>query len=269
VKVPLGGNRTVKFLTDVEDAYFDRSHESGSLQIAVLDHSRNDSKGGTGPGLPDRPSSLLNVVKTSPQRGTIRVSLGPTQEVQVGDSVKIRAQLSGAGEDFEQIFWVRITDPEKPGKPEPIEEKTPELGLPELLRVSLTGEGVDLSWEALDAQGITMSHQTVVIPFADEEKLQKVYINMDSKAFLGHRAKLSSEENLRLAERRYVLSVYFHALFLYVITKNRGFSISRLANGQEEVPVDLPEYVGELFQNHFAEFLLSFGTGDLIANLEE
>jgi hypothetical protein len=269
VKVPLGGHRTVRFLTDVEDTYFDRSHEPGSLQIAVLVNGPNQGTGGAAPGLPNQPSALLNVVKTSPQRGTIRVSLKPTREVKVGDAVKIQAQLSGAGEDFEQIFWVRITDPEKPGKPEPVEEKAPELGLPELLRVSQTGEGADLSWEALDVQAnLTMDHQTVVIPFADEEKLQKVFINMDSKAFLNHRAKLSSEENLKLAERRYVLSVYFHALFLYVITKNRGFTIARAANGQGEVPVDLPEYVGELFQNHFTEFLLSFGAGDLIASLE-
>ena len=50
VSLPLGGERTVKFLTDVEDQYFDRIDDPGKLQIGLLDVSPNEQGGGDNPG---------------------------------------------------------------------------------------------------------------------------------------------------------------------------------------------------------------------------
>ena len=55
--------------------------------------------------------------------------------------------------------------------------------------------------------------------------METVYINMDSSALLSYRAKLTKEEAIATAEKRYVSAVYFHTLFLYTITKNRKYGI--------------------------------------------
>jgi hypothetical protein len=140
VQVPLGDERTIRFSTDAEDQYFDRENDPGELTIALLDISRNTTNGGMGPGLPDRIEECLNVVKSSPHQGTIRVTVNPTQAVQVGDAMKLRAELTGAGQNFETIFFVKITDPERQQK-HAAEEQQPEttLGLPQLLLVYKDG----------------------------------------------------------------------------------------------------------------------------------
>ena len=48
---------------------------------------------------------------------------------------------------------------------------------------------------------------------------------MDSNALLSHRVKLTKEEAIATAEKRYVSAIYFHTLFLYTITKNRKYGI--------------------------------------------
>lgn len=270
VKLPLGGSRTIRFLTDAEDQYFDRSSEPGQLQIAILDYSPNRTKGGDAPGLPNQPTGVLDVVKSSPSKGTIRVTLSPADPVTVGDAVKVQACLSGAGEDFDQVFWVKITDPEKPPKePEPEPQPEPELGLPEMIRVSRTGERADTTWEKLEEQGLSIGPDVVVIPVGDDDKLTTIYLNMDSSAFLSYRAKYSGEKPLLVAEKRYVTSVYFHTLFLYAITKSRGFTVQRAEDGRGETPVTIEEYIGDVFRNHYSSFLLNFDTADLLTSLEE
>ncbi len=44
-QVPLGGDKTISFSTDVEDQYFDRTDEPGDLKITVLSSSENDVNG--------------------------------------------------------------------------------------------------------------------------------------------------------------------------------------------------------------------------------
>jgi len=76
------------------------------------------------------------------------------------------------------------------------------------------------------------------------------------------------EEALTLADKRFVSSVYFHALFLYMITRNRKYGIVHQAEDGREVPVDLTEYLKDLFQSYYSEFLLNFEMEQLIATLE-
>ena len=270
IKLPLGGQRTIRFSTDVEDQYFDRSSEPGQLQIAILNQSPNQAGGGNAPGLPKAPSGILDVVKSSPTKGIIRVTLAPSEEVRVGDAVQVRACLSGAGEEFDQVFLVKISDPEKaPQEPKPEPVKEPELGLPQMVRVSRTGEGVEMSWEQLESQGVEIGPEVVVVPQSDGEKLTTIYLNMDSSAFLSYRSKYSGEKPLMVAEKRYVTSVYFHTLFLYAITRSRGFSVQRAEAGQGETPITVEEYIGDIFRNHYSAFLLNFDTADLLVSLEE
>ena len=70
-----------------------------------------------------------------------------------------------------------------------------------------------------------MDHDVIVCPLVDGEALSDVYINMDSKVWVSHRAKLSKEEAITVAEKLHVSAVYFHTLFLYTITKNRNYLV--------------------------------------------
>ncbi len=53
-------------------------------------------------------------------------------------------------------------------------------------------------------------------------------------------------------------SVYFHALFLFMITKNRGVEMRKADAGME-----ISDYIKDLFANSYGDFLLNFGTTDL------
>ena len=82
--------------------------------------------------------------------------------------------------------------------------------------------------------------------------------------------KLKGQEAIETADKRYISSVYYHTLFLYSISKNMRFGIVQHKNGDDnQDPVELSDYLADLFQNHYAQFLISFDTQELIAALED
>jgi len=166
------------------------------------------------PGEPKALTAVLNVVKSSPQAGTIRVLVKPTKEMKVGDSVELKASLSSPNGQLEQVFLVKITDPEKKAKdPKPGDEPDKRLGLPKPVMVYKdTGRGGP-TWDELEARGITMDHEVVVHAQLEGEALSEICINMDSSALLNYRAKLNKEEAIAVADKRYLSAVYFHTLF--------------------------------------------------------
>lgn len=271
VKVPLGGERTVRFSTDVENHYLDRVEEPGDLQIAILDYRPNETEGGSQPGIPDKVEYFFNVARSCPNQGIIRIAFNPTDKVQLGDAVKIKATLTGAGQNFEEIFWVKITEPEKKQekqKAKPSKEDD-RIGLPALHLVYEEKREGYLDWEALEAQGISMNHDTVMHPSVEGDKLDAIYVNMDSRVLKDYKSKLKSAETLDLADKRYISSVYFHTLFLYMITRNRKYTIYQQQGGQDEEPVDLTDYLKDVFESYYSAFLLNFEMSELIASLEE
>ena len=263
VSVPLNGEKTLLFDTDVENDYFDRVEEPGNLQLGLLQVKYSESGGGEMPGDKKEISKLLNVVKSSPQNGTIKVSINPTKEVQVGDELEVKAALDGCGETLEEIIWVKIS--EGKGSKEPIpkeEEDSDSIGLPKLKRVQKN------EWDNLEQQGISMDHTTVMFPVGEGDKLETIYINLDSSMFLNHRSKLKNAEQIMMAQKKYLASVYFHTLFLYVITKRKNYSLQIDKNGkQEEISVD--EYIRDVFDSYYGDFLLNFGMESLMNALED
>ena len=270
VQIPLGGNRTIKFSTDVENQYFDRISDPGELSVGLLQFDAS-GRGGSRRPLPSRVDDLFNLVKSSPNRGTIRLGLNPTTDVQVGDAITISAKLTGPGGDFQENILVKITDPQKARKPAPQgpEESDPNLGLPKLVRVYKDKKKGDLTWDDLESQGVDMDHDIVVHPEIDDDVLTKIYVNMQSGVFLKHRASLKSQEAIEVAEKRYISSVYFHTLFLYTITQNRKYRLKRDADDRHAEDVSVPDYLKDLFRNHYAEFLLTFEMDQLITALED
>lgn len=267
-QIPVGGERTIRFLTDVENQYLDRVEEPGEFEVALLNIKQNDVTGGDKPGTPREISDVFNVVKTSPNEGIIKVVLNPTGDVQVGDAVQIHASLSGAGETFEEIFWVKISEPEQ----EPAPKKTKEveddrIGLPKHILVYKEERENAVSWEKMENDGVEMEYHTIMHPYIEGDALDTIYINMDSKVLKSYKSKLKSEEQYHLAEKRYISTIYFHTLFLYSINKNRKYEIKRLED-DEEKDVDLTDYLKDVFESYYSAFLLNFEISDLMESLD-
>lgn len=266
-KIPLNGEKSIKFSTDVENEYFDRSDEPGELKISILDIKSNDSEGGNQPGTPKEPSELFNVVKSSPNKGTIKIALNPKDNLKVGDAIQMQVDLTAPGKVFNEMFWVMITDKEAPKVKTPKEEDdTENLGLPQLLfayeeKVEEHKDAV--SWDDVElATGLDIDYTTVMVPEAEGDALKRIFVNMDSSVLMNFKSKYKNpnQEQLELANRKYYTSVYFHALFLYTITKNRGYQISQKPEGKDELEdVDLGTYLKDLFDHYYSTFILNFG----------
>lgn len=261
--IPKDGEKVIKFDTDVENDYFDRTDEPGDLEIALLNVANNETDGGDKPGDKKDIGSLLNITKSSPNQGTIKIAFNPTEDMNVGDDVQIKISLTGAGEIFEEFLWIKVKGKEAPHNPVPKEEETLDnIGLPELVRIK------EEKWAELEASGIEMGYNTVMYPVGEGNMLERIYINLDSKVFLNYRSKLKSEEQIQVAEKRYLASVYFHTLFLYMITKKRNYKLQITKEGQEE-EVTVDEYIRDVFDSYYSDFLLNFGMEQLINSLED
>ena len=277
VTIPLSGEKTIFFDTDVENNYFDRIDEPGELKIAILDFKTNETDGGNAPGKVDQIDDVFNVRKSSPQDGTIKIHLNPKKEVSVGDEAKIKVSLGNHTSELEEIFWAKISEPKASLQPSPKPEKKeiPSLGLPNITFVyqeeipERNGNGI--TWEKFGEKiGQEIDFATVMYPMVNGEKLESVYINMDSTVLKNFKAKTrnASQEQLNLADNRYIASVYSHTLFLYSITKAHKYEIVQEENGTGS-NVDLGTYLKALFDSYYAEFLLNFGTDEIMQLLED
>ena len=274
VTIPLSGEKTIFFDTDVENNYFDRIEEPGELKIAILDYKTNESNGGNAPGKVDRIEDVFNARKSSPQNGTIKIHFNPKKEVSVGDEAKIKVCLEGPTGEFEEIFWVKVSEPKASPQPSPKPDKqeTPTLGLPDLryaYKEERPERNGDLTWEQVEnATGQEMGYATVMQPIVNGDKLESVCINMDSTVLMNFKAKTRnpSQEQLNLADNRYIASVYSHTLFLYSITKAHKYEIVHAENGTDSdvKDVELGTYLKDLFDSYYAEFLVSFGFDEIM-----
>jgi DNA modification methylase len=266
-KIPLNGERTIKFSTDVENDYFDRVDEPGEFKIAVLNVKQNETEGGTAPGTPKEPTELFNVVRSSPHEGIIKLTLNPKDKLKVGDAVEMKVSLTAPGGEFDEIFMVQIVEPEKPKQKVPKPEIDDEpLGLPPLVFTYKDNEGRDdksVNWEDVEeATGLDIGYDTVMIPEAEGDSLKRIFVNMESTVLMNFKSKYRNPnaEQIELANRKYYTSVYFHTLFLYTITKNRGYQIQQKMEGKEDLEiVDVGTYLKDVFDHYYSTFILNFG----------
>lgn len=259
--IPLGGEKTIRFDTDVENQYFNRIDEPGELKIALLETKRaaGNVAGKREPN-PTRVEEVLNVTVSSPQDGSIRVTMNPQKDAEVGDAVKLKVTLTGPGQELDEIFWVKISDKDAPPKPAPEPEEEPLQGLPQPIFMYKEPRENAVTWDAMEEEGVTVEHKTVVHPMTDGENLEKIYINMDSAVLKNFRSKVRNpnQEQLEIADRKYWTAVYLHTLFLYSITKNRKYQITQTKAGEQD-SVDITDYIKDLFENFYSEFILNFG----------
>lgn len=263
--IPVGGEKALKFETDVEDHYFDRTDEGGDLQISVLNYKRkdNDSSGGNAAGKGKlETTDLLNIAVSSPNKGSIKITINPNTELRQGDEIELKASLKGPGDTYQdEVVFLKIVEPEAPSKSKVEEPKEDfdSLGLPELSKVN------EKEWPNLNFH---MDHKTVVHLQAEGDKLERIFINLDSNVLLNHRKKLKNAEQIEIAQRKYLASIYFHVIFLYMTTKNKGFSLQKTKDGEPE-DLTVNEYLEEVFDSYYSDFLLNFGMENLMAALED
>jgi hypothetical protein len=260
-KLPKQGTRSINFATDVENDYFDRTDDPGSLSLTILRPSKTGDGGGNG-SIPTEEGELLDITRASPADGTIRIGLRATGEIRVGDTVELQARLSSPSGELIETVLVRITDPEQ-RPPRKKEEESPPLGIPELVLCSREGGEGMKSWEQIERGGVEMDYGIVVQPEVEEDKLSRIYVNVDSTVLKDFKGNAKSAEASELAERRYISAVYFHTLFIFATTKSRKYELQR-GEGDSMQQVELSEYVQDLFSSSYAQFLLSFDMADLI-----
>ncbi len=164
--IPLGGNKTIKFSTDVENEYFDRIKDKGDLKLFVLDHGPNETQGGDAPGAPKDIEDYFQVVKSSPQEGTIRVNLQPKSILNVGDELKIQANLTTVekpDDPLQVVFYVKI-EKMMEKEPKPQEPEVPQIGLPKMELVYKEGSEGVTTWDKQKLTSQRMAEENRQIP---------------------------------------------------------------------------------------------------------
>ena len=235
------------------------------MRIALVSYKPNETEGGTDKGEPKGIEELFNINKSSPKDGKLRVSLNPKAEVSVGDEIEMKVTLTAPGKDLEELFWAKITEPEAKKEKVKKEEEDEPLGLPKFVLVckeEKKGKSV-ITWNKLEEQSISMGYETVMYPLGKgDSELERIYINMDSHVFKSFMSKTKhpNEKQIKMSENKYISSVYFHTLFLYTITKNRGYQITQLKDGkQDPEDVEVAEYLKDVFDHYYSAFLLNYG----------
>lgn len=275
IKIPRGDAKTVQFNSDVENQYFDRTDDPGDMEIAVMTYIPNDAKGGDRKGTVNDISDIFSVSRKSPQDGKIKVVFEPMDEMQVGDEVEIRADLTSPNAPngaFSQLFWIKVTEPPpKQKKPNNLPEEDEKLGLPKpylVFEQANDNQQNVRTWEQFESAGIEMNYDVIMHPDVGEgDKLESISINMDSRTLKNFKAKEQTIEKNQLADQGYISEVYFHMLFLYIITKKKNYSIVQINGDGSSNDVDLGDYLKDLFQSHYADFLLNFKIRKLMEGL--
>ena len=130
-----------------------------------------------------------------------------------------------------------------------------------------------MSWDAVeDATNEQMDVDTVMVPQAKGETLEKIYVNMESHVLMSFKSKNKNpnQEQLEITNRKYYTSVYFHTLFLYTITQNRRYKIFKeVEEKSDPEPVEIGGYLKDLFDHYYSDFLLNFQMEQLIESLGE
>ena len=266
ISIQKGKSKTLEFETDVENHYFDRDEDQGELKISLVDVGNNETEGGTQKGTPKDISEVFDVSKTSPEDGKIKVTLQPTDKLDIGDEVQIKIDLTSPSGDFEETILIEIDQPQKDQSQKEKKEEPEKIGLPELaLTAQNPTEDNIISWDKL-GEFTDMDYDNIMYIYSpDGEKLEKIYINLDSTVLKNYKSKLNSSELREKAEKEYIAKVYFHTLFLYSINKNSKY---RITKGDNQDELEINEYLQSIFEHQYTSFLINFNMNELIDNME-
>ena len=77
---------------------------------------------------------------------------------------------------------------------------------------------------------------------------------MDSHSLKSYKSKFDGEEQLQIADNKYVSQVYFHTLFLYSILKQKNYNYSEMSESNQEKNIEMEDVLKELFKSSYGEF---------------
>jgi hypothetical protein len=265
-RIPKGGKKSVKFNTDVEDHYFTRSKQPGSLTLTLIslrqgEKSKAKNRGGDRRKPPYDVSRLFHVEPSDSESGEIRIQLEATDELDVGDEVQVAATLKGELTDFDEFFWVRIVEPQ----PRTGGSADGMTGLPQAVIVGRElRDGIETTWDQVAAViSRNFDENAIVYPMMTNDRAEVIYINIDSRVLAEHKAGRShaTEDLLRLLDKHYIATMYLHALLICGGMTLQGYSMTKPDSRQidRSENVDLGEFVADLFSDGYAEFLVRFG----------
>ena len=265
--IPLNGKGIIQFETDVKEDYFYRPYEKGDLLIHILgSQDNNESTDGTEKGKPNKVEDIFEVKKSGPSNSSIKLTLEPKSDLEVGDEIKLNARLTSPDGDMESIFYVKIIDPKKQEKkPTKKEPEKPEL--PKLIKITKDDnshwqQDNNEAWAEENWDENSIIH---IIPAEEEKKIvSAIAINMDSyslKKYLS-KNKPTTEEEIDYLKNQYISKIYLHGLFLYSILdklKSQENSHEKYTNDNQSSE----DLLAQIFKN-YGEVLIHLDTNKAI-----
>ena len=259
--ISLGGKGSFVFQTDAENEFLTRNIDKGELEINILSFS-NEGHGGTTPPTPSVPIDKLNVSRSGPYDGEIKLTFEPTEKAQVGDMFEISAKMISSAGEIEVIVFVGIEKEKEKKEQVEREEETPNFNLPQMIRVFKDKKEEDIpTWE--DCTPPMTAKDILQLSAGDNGAIEEIRINMDSN-LMKKQINLKGV-NVEQVGKKYVASVYSHALILYSTLfgyySNEDNENLPDKNALSMITDDLNEAISTIFQ-HYGAFLMDFNDND-------
>ena len=224
--IPLNGKGVIQFETDVAEDYFYRPQGKGEFIIHILGaQNENDSDNpDPQPSLkPNKVEDLFEVNQSGPAEGSIKLTLKPRNNLNVGDEIELNARLTSPDGDMESIFYVKIINPKKKEKNKTIKESE-KAKWPQLIKITKTDKDIWLQdngneWDLVPDWNEKSIIHVITVEDGDKRIVRAVAINMDSHSLKKYLSKnqVNTEQTIEYLKNQYIIKIYSHGLFLYSI----------------------------------------------------
>ena len=219
--IPIGGRGIIEFETDVQNDYFQRPNDQGELILEILGYNSNSLQHPNPQSNPNKVEDFFNTNITGPDDHSIKITLEPTQKLNIGDSIKVNAKLSSPEENLESIFYVKIS---KQGitKSQKIKDSQ-NFNPPKPIKIFKQDDkwitSDDKEW---NEEG--WGDNSIIHILTSENKVDAIAINMSSNILNKYISKKGkSQKALEAMKNQYIAQIYLHGLFLFnAIEKNKS-----------------------------------------------
>jgi hypothetical protein len=253
--IPLDGKGVIKFETNVAEDYFYRSQEKGEFHIYILEGRERSTDISVNPNPnpnDNRIADIFEVNQSGPIDGSIKLTLKPKDNLNVGDEIELNAKLTSPDGDMESVFYVKIINPQKQENTNTKKEpEKPEL--PQLIKITKKDNGwIQDNGEIWSEDGWDENSIIHIIPAEEEKKtVSAIAINMNSHSLTKYlsKNKAKTETEIDYLKNQYISKIYLHGLFLYSILDK----LKAQQNSQEKYTNDnqsSEDLLAQIFKNY-------------------
>ena len=237
--IPVGGKGIIEFETDVQNDYLQRPHEQGELKLEILGYNTNSSQHPDPQPSPNKVEDFFNTTISGPDDHSIKVTLEPTQKLNISDKIKLNARLSSPDGDIEAVFYVKITKQREAGDKKP-PKKSKDFNPPPVVKVSKkNGKWIQDGGQEWNYED--WGEDSVLHIMTSENKVDGIAINLENnilKKYISKKAKDS--KSLEATKNKYISQIYLHGLFLFNSIEKR----------REKEDRDSVELVSNIFKSY-------------------